>query len=261
MSYHLDRFEYTCAVGHTNQFDKAYFASESDGASDESASTKLPSELPCSGCNYKLVPASLVRVLHSNLSEQDFYSFQDNRYVESAAYHEAGHIVIAAVQQIPLKDHGIHIDQKGSGFAHFKAMRPEGSRNLGGEARREETIRSAQAGYIAQERFYLRFNDRLPPSGAHFDVNDINGLVEEMYSGRTACEEAKVRLWNEAKQLVENRWGVIEALAQALLKKEWSDQAPALGERRWSTQLREKKMEGLEVVAFLKERQISASLE
>jgi hypothetical protein len=261
MSYYLDRFEYRCADGHSNQFDKAYFGNEPDGGSPETASAKFPGELPCSGCNYKLVPASLVRVLHCNVSERDFCSFQENKYVESAAYHEAGHVVIAAVQKIPLKSRGIRIDQKGSGFSHYKAMRADGSRNLGSDAKREETIRSVQAGYIAQERFYLRFDDRLPPSGVHSDVNDINGLVEEMYSDRTACEGVKLRLWNEAKQFVENHWMVIEALAQALLKKEWSSQAPPSGERRWSTQLYEKRMPGPEVVAFIEQFQIPASIE
>jgi hypothetical protein len=261
MSYYLDRFEYTCARGHANQFETAHFASEPDGALPEPAPTKLPSELPCSGCNYKLIRVSLMRILHCNLSERDFYTFQDTKYVESVAYHEAGHAVIAAIQQIPLKDRGIRIDQKGSGFSHYKATKPNGSRNLGSEARREATIRSVQAGFIAQERFYLRFNDRLPPSGACWDTNDINALIEEMYSDRATCEDAKFRLWNEAKELVERHWMAIEALAQALLKKEWSSQAPPPGERRWSTQLREKKMERLEIVALLKEFQISALIE
>src|SRR4029077_4491742 len=97
--------------------------------------------------------------------------------------------------------------------------------------------------------------------GAHCDVNDINGLVEEMYSGRTACEEAKRRLWNEAIALVDRVWPVIEALAQTLLKKDWKSQAPPSGERKWSTQLREKKMDGREVVELLKRFQISVFTE
>jgi hypothetical protein len=260
MSYYFDRFEYWCAETHHSVFDLAYVADEPNPFA-ESKPLRLPEKLPCSDCQYKLVPVSLVLQTHSNLSEVDFYKFQEDKYVESVAYHEAAHVVVAAAQQIPLRERGIRIDQKGSGFSHYEVVKPDGSTNLGAEPKREKTIRSTQAGYIAQEKFYLRFFDRLPPSGSSDDTDGINRLVEEMYSGRTICEDAKSKLFAEAHQLVEQYWQAIEALAQTLLRKEWESQAPPSGERRWSTQLAQKKMDGAEVVALLQQYQISASLQ
>ena len=260
MPHYFDRFEYSCAEAHRNVFDLAYVADE-PSPFIEAKPLRLPENLPCSGCQYKLIPVSLVLQTHSNLSEMDFYKFQENKYVESVAYHEAAHVVVAAAQQMPLKERGIRIDQKGSGFSHYNVAKPDGSTNLGSEPKREKTIRSTQAGYIAQEKFYLRFCDRLPPSGASNDTDGINKLVEEMYSGRNVCEDAKGKLFTEAQQLVEQHWQAIEALAQTLLNKEWKSQVPPSGERRWSTQMAEKKLDGSEVVVFLRQFQISASIQ
>jgi len=43
------------------------------------------------------------------MSELDWAEFQA-RYVESPAYHEAGHTVAAAIQMMPLRERGIHVD-------------------------------------------------------------------------------------------------------------------------------------------------------
>jgi hypothetical protein len=217
--------------------------------------------LPCLGCNYNLVPASLVLQLHCDYTELDFGKFQDAKYVESCAYHEAGHAVIAAAQQIPLKAGGICIDQKGSGFSHYQVRKLIGCTSVGPDPEREKVIRPTQAGYIAQEKFYLRFFDRLPPSGSSHDADYIRGLLEEMYSGRNDFFDAMNKLAGETRQLVEERWHAIEALARTLLRKEWESQAPPSGERRWSTQLAQKKMDGAEVVALLRQYQISASVQ
>ena len=37
----------------------------------------------------------------------------DNKYVSSTAYHEAGHIVTAAVQEMPMRNFGVCIDSLG----------------------------------------------------------------------------------------------------------------------------------------------------
>src|SRR2546425_6142051 len=108
MPYYFDRFEYTCSVGHRNVFDLAYFADEPNPFF-EPKPVRLPEELPCSGCQYKLISVSLVLQTHSNLSSADFYKFQENRYVESVAYHEAAHVVVAAAQQMSLKERGIRV--------------------------------------------------------------------------------------------------------------------------------------------------------
>jgi hypothetical protein len=46
----------------------------------------------------------------------------DETYVESAAYHEAAHIVVAVAQKIPLRSGGVHIDFQTELGTHWRAM-------------------------------------------------------------------------------------------------------------------------------------------
>jgi len=162
MPYFLDRFEYKCpkdiltkSTKHTPLTETAILQSKSN--------VKLSDTLPCSGCQYELIPVSPVRVVHCDLTEMNFFKTKEDKYAESTAYHEAGHVVIAAVQRVPLSNRGLRIDQKGAGISYYRFAKPDGSANLGSEIKREQTIRSIQAGYIAQEKFYLRFYDQLGP--------------------------------------------------------------------------------------------------
>lgn len=42
-----------------------------------------------------------------------------SKYVQSAAYHEAGHATVAALQGMPLQQGGIHVDSEGSGVSYY----------------------------------------------------------------------------------------------------------------------------------------------
>src|ERR1700687_30489 len=55
----------------------------------------------------------------------------DERYVESTAYHEAGHIVVAAVQGLRLRRRGLRIDRLGAGLASYCDKKADGSKDLG----------------------------------------------------------------------------------------------------------------------------------
>src|SRR5579875_2455932 len=52
------------------------------------------------------------------MSENRWCEFRDE-YVKSAAYHEAGHVVVAALQGMPLQEAGIRVDSEGSGVSHY----------------------------------------------------------------------------------------------------------------------------------------------
>jgi hypothetical protein len=175
-------------------------------------------------------------------------------YVESCAYHEAGHIVIAAVQAIPLRQRGIRIDEVGNGLACYHFRVPDGSSNLGRNEEREKTIRATKAGYLAQKKFYPECR----PASAHFDVDAVRKLLDEMYPG-SASFDAHTRLHAEAITLIEEHWDAIKATGEALWSKEWKYQA--LAERRWSLQLREKSIEGPEILSLLKRFNIAANIQ
>jgi hypothetical protein len=54
----------------------------------------------------------------------------DEMNVESAAYHESAHIVVAVAQKIPLRRGGVHIDPRGCGIAYYWYRQPEGSTKI-----------------------------------------------------------------------------------------------------------------------------------
>jgi hypothetical protein len=259
MPYYLDRWDYICPNGHRNTIDKSYLATEpSDSAVAFSAS--FPSKLPCGGCQYKLILPTADSVLHCNISEFDYERTKENKLAESAAYHEAAHSVIAAVQKLRIDRRGLRIDQRGSGISYFKFAKPEGRVNLGPEVERERTIRSTQAGFIAQERFFKRFYAALGRAGSSSDADGIRALLEEMYGTRDECQTAEAKLLAETEKLVDANWNAIEALGQTLLSKQWEPQAPPSGERRWASQTAQKRMTGTEVVELLRQFLIEAEL-
>jgi hypothetical protein len=170
----------------------------------------------------------------------------DLRYVKSAAYHEAGHTVVAAAQEMPLRHPGIHLDPDGSGISFYWFKKPG---EVGTDLERERTIISAGAGWAAQIRFY----PRCPEAGASDDVNLITELLNEMYSsGSQAWHAAEGRLYAESQRLVERHWSAIEALAVALWAKPWTPRTPDK-EREWSKGRQEKWMDGTEVDSILQE--------
>lgn len=179
----------------------------------------------------------------------------DEKYVESVAYHEAVHMVVASAQGLCLRNWGLCIDPLGAGLACYSYRQPDGSTNVGPDPSRERTIVATNAGYIAQNRFF----PDCATFGAHCDANQVNALLDEMYSERNVWFDAKAELWKRSCELVDRYWPAIDALAKALWAKEWQPQVPL--ERRWSHQWPEKRMEGEEVMNLLSQFEISAALE
>lgn len=176
------------------------------------------------------------------------------QYVESCAYHESAHIVIAAVQGLPLKQRGLRIDQMGCGLACYHFKTPDGLKELGENKEREKTIRATNAGYIAQCKFY----PGCPYSGACHDRDHAMLLLDEMYSDRRIWFDARDQLNKETGELIDKHWDAISRMAQTLWNKPWQHQAEA--ERRWSLQLMQKSMEGPEIVNLLQEFCIRAAI-
>jgi hypothetical protein len=67
--------------------------------------------------------------------------------IDRAAYHEAGHIVIAAVVGLTLRPDGLMVDSCGEGVAIY-CTQPEDS-----DVSREAVILSTEAGCWAETRF------------------------------------------------------------------------------------------------------------
>jgi hypothetical protein len=165
----------------------------------------------------------------------------EERYVKSAAYHEAGHVVVAIAQGLPILQEGICIDRNGGGLARYV----ESSIGL------EQVVVAIKAGYMAQERFY----PGCPYAFAYVDVDKVLKLLETVYTNRPLLDAAQDRLNLVCRRLVSKHWNAIETLATSLWAKNWE---PQRADRRWSADADEKRMEGAEIVDRLRSYQLEA---
>jgi hypothetical protein len=171
-------------------------------------------------------------------------------YFKSAAYHEAGHITAAVLQEMPLQQRGIHVDTEASGISYYCHRSPGTSaRSEADQLERERTIIALYAGIAAQTRF---FSD-CPEDDWASDRATIRTLLEEMLPADSeARSTAQNNLREKAEQLVSQYWPMIEGLTSTLLAKPETPLPPIEVENKWSHGKKgvEKWMRGSEVVEF-----------
>ena|SRR6185295_2121494 len=78
----------------------------------------------------------------------------DSHLVKSIAYHESGHIVVAAVLGRPLRSSGIHIDCVNRGIAFYAQRKPKVDYSGPCAGTKMDTMIAAYAGLPAQQIFY-----------------------------------------------------------------------------------------------------------
>jgi hypothetical protein len=186
-------------------------------------------------------------------------------YPKSAAYHEAGHIVIAVVQGLRLLKYGMHVDpHDGRGMSRYECRKPRDSRGV--DSLGERTVISLFAGLHAQQKFCREAT----AANASRDKEHIDGVLMDMYipesfPGADAfkaadCElqNARQRLKVEAEHLVSEHWIAIQALANHLWDQ--PDTPKDAHEEHWSTSPMEKKLCGEAICTFLEGQRIHASM-
>jgi hypothetical protein len=172
------------------------------------------------------------------------------RYLESAAYHEAGHEIAGVVLRIPIRELGLRIDSYGNGVSHtFRRNAGDFNNTPADVLEREQSIVLLSAGYISQLRFFAD----APAIAELDDQAQVDALLNEMYPpNSTKWHEAETKLRNDAKTIIEERWPVVEALARALWAKPWTNRALLpVKDMQWSNDAREKWMDAQEVQAVL----------
>ena len=183
---------------------------------------------------------------------ETYQDFQQ-QYLNSVAYHEAAHEAVCIALKIPVQEMGIHIDSQSAGVALTLRRQPDKNgikRSPEDDWQREQSIILLSAGYIGQVRFY----EGADTSGAADDQKHINDLLNEMYQPESDdWINAKSRLRDEAKKMVDEHWAAIEALAKALWAKQWVGRVALPGNQMgWSKDNREKWMDAKEVESVLK---------
>jgi len=121
------------------------------------------------------------------------------QYLDSCAYHEAGHTVVAVALEMPLRNRGVHIDTMGNGISYYWFRTVGDPNNAPADiAERERTIISTYAGYIAQKKSY----PECPRGGDFFDLDQNIKLLQEMYAAnRDKWFAEQSRLYAEATRL------------------------------------------------------------
>ena len=175
------------------------------------------------------------------------------QYLDSCAYHEAGHTVVAVALEMPLRNRGVHIDTMGNGISYYWFRTVGDPNNAPADiAERERTIISTYAGYIAQKKSY----PECPRGGDFFDLDQNIKLLQEMYAAnRDKWFAEQSRLYAEATRLVDLHWPAIEALAKVILDQSLTPR-PHDPERLWSTDTHERWIDGNRVVRILKDFQL-----
>lgn len=171
--------------------------------------------------------------------------------LKSTAYHEAGHIVAAVLQGMPIQHGGIHIDMEGSGVAYYCHRLPgvpghsESDRD-----EREKTIVALYAGRIAQFKSFPNIDCRDYPDSWKSDWETAAELLHELLSFAQGASE--MSLYARAQQLVLNHWPTIERLALMLWEKPILPMQQSEFQKGWShgREKQEKYMSRSEIQSF-----------
>ena len=177
--------------------------------------------------------------------------------LECASHHEAGHIVIAAVQGLKLRAEGLIVDALGEGLAcYFKE--PEEN-----DLSRERVAVASFAGFKAEKRLrqehsYARLHElgiTLSPDWVHARKS-ISKLSPKYPLGDR--EMIRIRLESVSERLVEENWVTIQALAAAVLARDLMPLQPPKSLTQWSDETMARYLAGEELVGILRECGITA---
>lgn len=153
--------------------------------------------------------------------------------IDSAAYHEAGHIAAAIVQGMPIRASGMYVDMLGHGVAYYfeRLGADPGTTDLD-MIERKRTIIALYSAHVAQLRFY----PAAEKSGWFNDHRKIEILSREIHSNDETAEIAiREELWERAHKLIDKFWPIVSELAKALLAKPGIAMPPEELDTGWGT--------------------------
>jgi hypothetical protein len=143
-----------------------------------------------------------------------------SKQVESAAYHEAGHMTAAIVQGMPIREKGLLVDLHGNGCAnYFERPATDSGMTLHDMRERKFTIIALFSAHAAQLRYYP---ECLRNEWSN-DLIKISTLSRQIHPADEAAEIAvRKELRVRANLLVDRYWLLIEELANVLLAKPYT---------------------------------------
>ena len=197
------------------------------------------------------------------MADTAFFAFAQfmQKYFESAAYHEAGHMTAAVVQGMPVDARGIQIDMRGHGIAHYWMREPGDAVNNSSQDQRERklSVISLYAAWIAQKKFF----PDCPTDGRRLDDHKADRLLKEINpAGGAELAITREDLLQRTERLVVKYFPVIEGLATTLLARpDTLFPAEVLKVASvWAATSQGKSMNGNEVVEYFQRLGIPALL-
>ena len=163
--------------------------------------------------------------------------------VERAAYHEAGHLVVAVIKRVEVGTLGILIDDCGHGYTALRLRPPGASPDY--PISREASIVVLFAGLMSEKEF----DSECTGKSASCDLARIRELEHEEHQ---LMEVDSLRL--ESERLVRDHWVAVEHLAKALLAKDYNSRENLKEqneEKRWSGSLVARRLPPDEIVVIL----------
>jgi hypothetical protein len=169
----------------------------------------------------------------------------------TAAYHEAGHIVIQAALGLPLRPEGIMVGQDAKGFACYW-KEPDGT-----DISVEANVVASFAGFYAEKR--LRFMRGFHPreyfaviwSTDWKEARALEGRFSFDYLGDRTIQAVHDELETKAQEMVAQHWPAIERIAEILLARDWEPMKPFESSTQWSESESAKYIIGDEMVRIL----------
>jgi hypothetical protein len=159
----------------------------------------------------------------------------DDKYLESVAYHEAGHAIVAAAQGLPILREGVRLDRAGCGLMCYRYRNPDLS------VRWEEAVVVSFAGLPSQQLIY----PDCPTVRSQDDETSAVSYMTAQSLDEQALEIVKSRLRDRSRLLVHQYSEAIKALGATLWAKQWVGK-----EIDWTPFPEEKAIGGNEVVLF-----------
>ena len=173
------------------------------------------------------------------------------------AHHEAGHIVVAAVQGLKLRPEGLSVDERGEGLACY--CKDPGDSDI----ERERVIIATFAGLNSEARFCNEQGFPVPEEmqqifsqdskEARENISRLSSLSLE----RTAFQiEAELQASSEA--IILQYWSAIRSVAAALLDRDWEPIRALKSGSVWSLAEKARYLAGDELAVALKRVRIAA---
>jgi len=175
------------------------------------------------------------------------------------AYHEAGHIVAAAVQGLKLRPEGLAVDARGEGLACY-CKQPGDS-----DETRESVIITTFSGYNSESKLCLDRDFSKPDEMLlvfSCDAREARPIISQLsyLSVERNAFQIEEELQNRSRQLIEREWKAIQMLAEVLLAKEWEPVRSLPSGTEWTHENLAKYVDGKEAIERIARYEITATI-